>query len=222
MRRFFNKTPSPPQLDRALVPASSSNQSESTGSQMWMSGLNPPSFESLWSEVPLQKVETPSPETGSWYTSVQLKVMSKNEITSGGKLLEILGIIVDKYEGPYLLKPIILCLYVLGGVSLNKTEKSCGMFTYKASLDNLLSFTVINKHILNEGCDFNWNQSVGNSSSRVQILFSVKMERSRRPGVDIIEHYILHKDRHLPSFESLKDAFMIDRVTLNGSKASFY
>lgn len=158
----------------------------------------------------------------NWIMHCELSVRLPYQVKDDAALLDILGVIVDEYSGPSILKPIVLTLYGISGANSEYLGKEGIMFKYGSELDSRISISVNPELYKNQSCDMNWAHPVGFGSNKGMISFKLIMKPSKRLGGRIFECYQLYAAKeNRPSLQILKEMFMIDRLTISETHISF-
>ncbi|QBP46938.1 matrix protein [Tetrastichus brontispae RNA virus 1] len=174
-------------------------------------------YSKLWTDVDFklnEKIEVNIYKI-NFYVDLSLTVKTNYRIRTGAEILEILGLIVDFYEGPFLFKNIIKTFYSISGVHLKLKEYNQGDYTYYSALNQRLSLFTTQQFYKDENCDFTWSKKSGAPDHQVNILFKLKLTPSQRPGIDFFNLYQeLTKQTNLPNIHQLKDHFNLEKLNI--------
>nr|QMP82263.1 matrix protein [Hymenopteran rhabdo-related virus OKIAV8] len=212
MSRFWSKSSSPSKGDKNKQIAIIGGLGHGT------------SFTDLWSAA-TAPVEEPELTTliYTWYVNLNLEIITSTPLRSLRDVYNLMGVICDSYEGPLLLRPIILGLYALAGVFSNPVQESSNRYKYQANMNQLLSFFSKNPNMGQAQCDMKWYKQTGTVDNRCSIRFNLSMVTSRRKGVDLFAGYIAlqQTDPSLPSLDTIIEEFLIQGVEREGQRVIF-
>ncbi|APG78721.1 hypothetical protein 3 [Hubei dimarhabdovirus virus 2] len=156
------------------------------------------------------------------YVKLNLAITSNKPIKNHDEMINMLSLIIDHYQGPIVLKPVILALYGAAGMSLKLDRGMRSDYKYLSRLDQILMFHTKNRDYSEEICDINWIKTSSLGGNRYSIQYSLTMEKSNRKGNDFFSHYRKYsRTEKSMSMEVIKEILNIDRMELESDTAVF-
>lgn len=150
----------------------------------------------------------------TWDINSMLTLYTKKLITNTEDLVEILGCIIDDYDGLVIKKPIVLSIYLMLGVHIEfKEDQNYGNYTYQVSLNKRISFKVMSPPFEDSKSVMNWTKTKGVGLEWYRIEFKLEMNPTKRNGHPFVYLYnIPVKTRQNPEFIELCQEFGIQYI----------